>query len=235
MVIFGRQVSGQRANAIARHAFRINFTYDFNSIRLKIFSSAFVFIKYLVSCPLLLAMPRASTHQRQATATLTAAAVCTNLLPALNKGGVRIGIVSSRQSLQSLDRLSAVLTYRLLLRKLRAYDTIRDAILTCARKPKANIVGLIYRTESTTKNCKTEKLKSKSRYVRSNSKSLGNHVVSSEKEKERLQWEGFAEKGFESGMKERKDDGKLIMPLQSFNLLPRDTVFTLYSQLYNRL
>ena len=30
--------------------------------------------------------------------------------------------------------------------------------------------------------------------LRSNSKSLANHVVSSEKEKERLQWEGFAEK-----------------------------------------
>ena len=61
------------------------------------------------------------------------------------------------------------------------YDTIRDAILTCARKP--TWVGLIYRTETTTKNCKTEKLKSKSRYVRSNSKSLGNRVVSSEEEK----------------------------------------------------
>jgi len=73
----------------------------------------------------------------------------------------------------------------------RLYDTIRDAILTCARKPTR--VGLIYRTEPTTKNCKTEKLQSKNRYVRSNSKSLGNHVVSSEKEKERLQWEGFAE------------------------------------------
>jgi len=48
--------------------------------------------------------------------------------------------------------------------------------------------------ETTTKNRKTEKLKSKSRYVRSNSKSLENHVVSSEEEKERLQWEGFAEK-----------------------------------------
>jgi len=30
--------------------------------------------------------------------------------------------------------------------------------------------------------------------LRSNSKSLGNHVVSPEKEKERLQWEGFTEK-----------------------------------------
>ena len=30
--------------------------------------------------------------------------------------------------------------------------------------------------------------------LRSNSKSLGNRVVSPEEEKERLQWEGFAEK-----------------------------------------
>ena len=30
--------------------------------------------------------------------------------------------------------------------------------------------------------------------LRSNSKSLGNHVYSPEEEKERLQWEGFAEK-----------------------------------------
>jgi len=41
---------------------------------------------------------------------------------------------------------------------------------------------------------------------------MGNHVISSEEEKERLQLERFAEKqGFKSGMKERVGDEKLII------------------------
>jgi len=44
------------------------------------------------------------------------------------------------------------------------YDTIRDAILTCARKP--TWVRLIYRTEPTTKECKNrKKLKVENRYA----------------------------------------------------------------------
>jgi len=43
------------------------------------------------------------------------------------------------------------------------YDRMRDAILTSARKP--TWVSLIYRTETTTKKCKTENLKSKNGYA----------------------------------------------------------------------
>jgi len=58
------------------------------------------------------------------------------------------------------------------------YYTIRDAILTFDRKP--TWASLIYRTETTTKKCKTEKVKTD--MLRSNSKILGNHVVSRENE-----------------------------------------------------
>ena len=57
--------------------------------------------------------------------------------------------------------------------------------------------------------------------LRSNSKSLGNHVVSPEEEKERLQWEGPAEKeGLKPSMKEWVGDGKPIttsMTVSSIN------------------
>jgi len=46
---------------------------------------------------------------------------------------------------------------RLLVTAMRVYDTIRDAILTCTRKPAR--VSLIYRTEPTNKKCKNRKSK----------------------------------------------------------------------------
>jgi len=82
------------------------------------------------------------------------------------------------------------------------YDTIRDAILTCDRKLTSR-VNLIYRTETTTKKRKTEKLKSK-KWICSELVTVkvgGIRVFSPEEEKESLRWEGFAEKeGFKPGI-----------------------------------
>ena len=84
------------------------------------------------------------------------------------------------------------------------YATIRDAILTCARKP--TWVSIICRTEPTTKMCKIEKKTTKLKRICSEVtvKVWGIHVVSPEEEKERLWWEGFSRKGegFKPGMKE---------------------------------
>ena len=70
------------------------------------------------------------------------------------------------------------------------YDTIRDAILTCARKPTR--VSLIYRTEPTTKKCKTEKLKSKNGYAQKLTV-WGIRVISPEEERKATV--GRSEKG----------------------------------------
>ena len=79
--------------------------------------------------------------------------------------------------------------------KLLRYDTIRDAILTCARKP--TWVSLIYRTEPTTEKCNNRK-KTKSRKqicseITVNSPGNPRSKYLSRRQ-EGLQWEGFAEK-----------------------------------------
>ena len=103
------------------------------------------------------------------------------------------------------------------------YDTIRDAILTCARKP--TWVSLIYRTEPTTKKCKNRKeLKSKKTdTLRSNSRTLnspGIHVVSPEEERKATVGRICRKEGFKAGMKEWVGDGIpiiLSMTVSSIN------------------
>ena len=66
-------------------------------------------------------------------------------------------------------------------------------------------LNLAYRTETTTKKCKTEKLKSRLKtgmLIEVIVKVWGIRVVRPEEEKERLRWKGLAEKEvFKPGMK----------------------------------
>ena len=74
------------------------------------------------------------------------------------------------------------------------YDTIRDAILTCARKPTG--VSLIYRTEPTTKKCKNRKTKSRKQICSEITVNSPGNPCSEylRRRNEGLKWEGFAEK-----------------------------------------
>ena len=94
------------------------------------------------------------------------------------------------------------------------YDTIRDAILTCARKP--TWVSLIYRTQPTTKTCKNRKTKSRKHICSEITVNSPGNPCSEylSRRKEGLQWEGFAEKeGIKPWVKEWVGGHQIIVSI----------------------
>jgi len=103
----------------------------------------------------------------------------------------------------------------------------RDAILTCAGKP--TWVSLIYRTEPTTKKCKTGKLKIKKRIcLEVTVNSLGNPCSQSWRRKGRLRWEGFAEKVLSL---EWESEGDGILIIISMNVSSINDRIRFYSEM----
>ena len=82
-----------------------------------------------------------------------------------------------------------------------SWDTIRDAVLTCAQK--LTWVSLVYSMEPTTKKVENRKVRSKKQICSEMSINSWGNPRSQSWRKERLWWEGFAGKeGFKSGMKQ---------------------------------
>jgi len=101
------------------------------------------------------------------------------------------------------------------------YDTIRDAILTCTRKP--TWVSLIYRTEPTSKNWEKRQTK-KIKYILCSEvlvNSPGNPWIQSWKRKGKAAVEKIYRKGsFKPGMKEWVGDGILIIISMTVGVRP---------------